>query len=144
MLRRLAADQSGFTIVEVLAASVILVVGLLGVLTLIDHATATTTSTKAREQGVALQRELVEAARSVAYRDLAPATVVAEIRKTPGFVDCGAAGAPSTGCSTMGSKGWTIVRRGITFHVTAGVCAVDSPNDGLGTHIPERDRKSVV
>jgi len=59
--------ESGFTIVEVMVAMVILVVGLLGVATMLAKAAESTASSKAREQGVALQRELVEGARGIAY-----------------------------------------------------------------------------
>jgi prepilin-type N-terminal cleavage/methylation domain-containing protein len=135
-MRRLALHQQhGFTLIEVMVAMVVLVIGLFGVMTLLDQASATTTSNKAREQGVALQRELVEAARGIPYSQLTPASVVSQIRQTPGFNDCAAAGAVSTSCSTIGSQGWTVIRRGITFHVTAGVCSVDDANDGLGQHI---------
>ena len=53
-------------------AALILVIGTLGTIALIDGANATTSSTKAREQGVNLQREIVEAARSVPYSQLTP------------------------------------------------------------------------
>lgn len=123
MLRARVTDEHGFTILETLVAMAILVVGLMGTLKLIDEANATTTSTKAREQGVALQRQLVEAARSLNYTAMTPGSVGGLIRAAPGFTD-----------SRIGAQGWEITRRGVTYHMAIGVCSVDDPGDGIGTH----------
>ena len=123
MLRARARDEHGFTILETLVAMVILVVGLMGTLKLLDGANRSTVSTEAREQGVALQRQLVEAARNTSYTDLLPTSVVGLVRGQPGFAD-----------STIGAQGWQIKRRGVTYHMAIGVCSVDDPADGIGTH----------
>jgi type IV pilus assembly protein PilV len=125
MLRACARDEDGFTILETLVAMVILVVGLMGTMTLLDAANRTTTSTQAREQGVALQRQMVETARSLSYSELTPASVVGLVRAAPGF----------TG-SRIGGQGWEVVRRGVTYHMAIGVCSVDDAADGIGTHDP--------
>ncbi|QEC49382.1 hypothetical protein FSW04_18600 [Baekduia soli] len=115
-------SQDGFTIIEVMVAALILIVGILGVTTIVNTANGTTTSNKAREQGLALARELAESARSVRYQSLRPSTVVATLQGMPGFANAGA------------GPGWTIKRRGITYTVSAGVCSVDDPGDGTGAH----------
>jgi type II secretory pathway pseudopilin PulG len=120
-----AQDEAGFTILETLVAMVILVVGLMGTMKLLDQANGATRSTTAREQGVALQRELVETARGLSYHELTPASVVGLVRSAPGF----------TG-SRIGSQGWEVVRRGVTYHMTIGACSVDDPGDGIGTGDP--------
>jgi prepilin-type N-terminal cleavage/methylation domain-containing protein len=114
-------DDRGFTLIEVIMASVVLLVGILGVVTLVNTANGATTSSKAREQGLALARDLTEAARSIRYQSLEPTTVVAKLQAMPGFT---AAGGP----------GWQIKRRGITYTVSFGVCSVDDPSDGTGAH----------
>jgi prepilin-type N-terminal cleavage/methylation domain-containing protein len=116
-------DERGFTLVEVMVAAVVLVIGTLATLTLINGANATTNSTKAREQGVNLQREIIEAARSVPYSQLTPTSIVSKIQATSGLED-----------SNSSSPGWTIRRRGFTYTVSAGVCSVDDAKDGTGTH----------
>ncbi|MEP6953342.1 MAG: prepilin-type N-terminal cleavage/methylation domain-containing protein [Solirubrobacteraceae bacterium] len=122
MGRRLhISNESGFTIIEVMVAMVILLVGLAGTVTLLDQANASTTSNKAREGAVALSRELVESARSQAYDQLTQGNVVASIRARTGF-----------SASVVGGNGWQIERRGITYTMAVGVCSVDDPNDGLG------------
>jgi type II secretory pathway pseudopilin PulG len=119
--RTRAAD--GFALVEVMVAMVLLVVGMGAAMKVMDQANATTTTTKAREQGVALQRELVEAARSLSYTAMSPTSIVGLVRATPGF-----------SASRIGTQGWEIVRRGLTYRMTIGVCSVDDPGDGIGSH----------
>ena len=70
MSHRAAADQSGFTLVEVMVAVFILLIGVLGALTLLDGANAATSRTKKREAATNLARELIESARAVPYPDL--------------------------------------------------------------------------
>jgi prepilin-type N-terminal cleavage/methylation domain-containing protein len=120
---RRSFDQRGFTLIEVMAAALVLVLGTLGMVALIDGANATTSSTKAREQGVNLQREIIEAARSVPYSQLTPTSVVSKIQATTGLDD-----------SNLSSPGWTIKRRGVTYTVSSGVCSVDDTKDGTATH----------
>jgi len=118
---RAARSQAGFTIIEVMIAMVILLVGLGGTLTLLDQSQRTTSATKARDGAVALSRELVEAARGMPYDQLTQGSVVSDIRAMPGFTT-----------SSFGAGGWTIQRRGITYAAAVGVCTVDDPTDGQG------------
>lgn len=118
-------DASGFTLVEVIVAMVLLLVGILGTMTMFDAASAATTTSKAREQAVALQREVVEAVRAVPYAQLANGSVVGRVQAQPALADASSA------------AGWTIRRRGVTFAVSAGVCSVDDAQDGLGAHHPD-------
>jgi prepilin-type N-terminal cleavage/methylation domain-containing protein len=118
---RAARSQAGFTIVEVMVAMVILLVGLGGTITLLDQSQRTTSSTKAREGAVALSREIVEAARGMPYDQLVQGSVVSSLRAMPGF----------TG-SAIGPGGWAIQRRGVDYTMAVGVCTADDPTDGLG------------
>lgn len=118
---RRVASQHGFTLIEVMVAAFILLVGVLGVLSMLNFSSYATTTTKAREQGVALQRELVEAARSIPYDELLPNSVVPKIQAEPDLGD-----------DQPGVPGWQIVRRNITYTVAVGSCAVDDPGDGRG------------
>ena len=129
MMRRtipLGGDERGFTIVEVVVAAMILLVGVLGVLTLFDVANRTTSKTKAREGATNLAREVIEAARVVAYPDLTPAEIEAELQAQPELTD----GEPT-------QAGWNLKRRNITYTLTAKVCSVDDgtiASDGYGDH----------
>ena len=116
--------EAGFTLVEVMIAATVMLVGMLGVALMLDQASTATYSTKAREQGIALQRELLEAARAIPYDQLVNNGLVAAVQGTQG-----------TGLSDSGSDaGWTIRRRDFTYAVSIGVCSVDDPGDGLGAH----------
>jgi prepilin-type N-terminal cleavage/methylation domain-containing protein len=116
------AAREGFTLVEVLIAMAVLLIGVLGTLALIDRANATTTTTRSREAAVNVARELVEAARSVSFAKLTPAALEAEIAAQPGLADDGQ------------PAGWTIRRRSFTYTVSATVCTYDDARDGGGTH----------
>jgi type II secretory pathway pseudopilin PulG len=122
---RIRHDEQGFSIAEVLVAMVILVVGLLGSATMLSQASDTSTTTQAREQAVALERELVEAARGVPYTELTTPLMVNAVQGTAVLADAD----PNAG-------GWQIKRRGITFTVAMGVCSVDDPQDMLGADDP--------
>ncbi len=116
-------DEKGFSIIEVLVAATILVTGLFGTAIMIDMADAVTVTAKAREQAVSLQREVVEELRSVSYDELTPASAGAAVRTNPSLAD-----------ASLTDPGWTVRRRGITYSVAVGVCDVDDPRDGTGTH----------
>ena len=117
----LRRDDRGFTLIEVMMASVVLLIGILGVATLVNTANGSTTSSKAREQGLALARDMTEAARSVRYQSLEPTSAVGKLQAMPGFTN-------------TGGPGWTVTRRGIKYTVSFGVCSVDDPSDGTGAH----------
>ena len=113
--------EAGFTLVEVTVAAFVMVVGLLGTLSMLDSSNLATASAQAREQGVALQRELIEAARSIPYDELVPGSVVPAIQSRPDLAD-----------QSLATPGWQIRRRGVVYTVSVGACSVDDPSDGVG------------
>jgi Tfp pilus assembly protein PilV len=115
-------SQDGLSLIEVIVASAVLIIGILGTLVLMDAANKTTVKTRAREGGTNLTRELVEAARSVPYSNIAPGSITAQIQSQPGLADAGV------------GAGWTIRRRNTTYTVTTTVCTMDDARDGGGTH----------
>ena len=121
--RRLRSDERGFTLIEVLVAIFILLVGVLGVVSLIDGANFATAKTKSREGGTNLAREILDGARAVDYDKLNPTEIVGELQSQPGLAD-----------SDASAPGWQIARRGIDYTVTAvPVCKVDDPRTASGT-----------
>ena len=77
--------------------------------------------TKEREAANALNREVIEAARSVPYTKLNPGSAITEVQAIPGLAD-----------STPSTTAWTVVRRKQTYTVTMSVCSVDDGQDGFG------------
>jgi prepilin-type N-terminal cleavage/methylation domain-containing protein len=115
--------ERGFTLVEVMVTMLLLVVGIAGALALIDGANARTLATKQREAGNALSREVIEASRSVPYRNLNPGSGVTTVQAIPGLEDT----TPLTGA-------WTVERRKTVYTITMSVCTVDDDQDLLGDH----------
>jgi hypothetical protein len=106
-----------------MVAAAILLTGVLGVMGVLVQADGVSYSNRAREQGVALQREVIEAARSIPYDQLTQTAIVSRIQAQQGLSD-----------STTGANGWTIRRRNINFTIAVGTCSVDDANDGTGPH----------
>jgi hypothetical protein len=113
-----AGAEAGFTIVELIVASFVLLVGILGVLAMLTGALRATATSDTRVAATNLARELVETARSVDYDNL---DVVAAQLQARGL----GSGTP-----------WTIERRGVSYTVIATTCAFDSPADGYGAAAP--------
>ncbi len=117
------AREDGLTIVEVMVAMVVLLVGVLGTMTLIDGSLASTSRTTAREQGTNLARDLVERSRQAAYKEMTMALAPATLRATLPAADAATALAGST---------FHVTRRGVDYTVTVFACSIDDPTDGAG------------
>jgi prepilin-type N-terminal cleavage/methylation domain-containing protein len=117
---RPAADQSGFTIIEVMVAAMILAIGVLATFTMFDSANALTVDNRAREGAVNLARELTDDARAVDYDSLTSSSAQSTLQALPGLADANAT-----------QPGWQLVRRGTTFTITASACTFDSGKDGV-------------
>ncbi len=123
MVRANLRSQHGFTLIEVMVTMIILLVGLAGAVTLINGANAITVKTKQREAATNVQRELIEAVRSVPYAQLTTNGVVAALQSRPNLGD-----------STPSDSAWTVQRRQTTYTVDLAVCSVDDTRDGFGDH----------
>lgn len=119
--RNRGRGAAGFTLVEVLAASLVLAVGLVAVFTMLDSAGRAASTNNARVGASNLAREITEYARGTDYDSLQPATIVSALR----------AHSRITGVSD-----WKIERRGVTYTVQTSVCTFDDPKDGLAAADP--------
>lgn len=118
--RRPLSDASGFTLVEVIVAILILSIGVLATVSLIDGANRTTGDTSHRVAATNVARDVVEAARSIPYQSLSAGSADSQIAATAGLEDASA--------STAGVQ---VVRRNITYTIKTDVCLVDDPADGV-------------
>jgi type II secretory pathway pseudopilin PulG len=117
-------SEAGFTLFEVLVAAVVLIVGLTTLFGLVDTSLKASSTTRAREGATNLAREVIEDARTIAYAQLSPSSIVNQLQAMNGLAD-----ASST------TSGWQVKQRGITYTVTATECAIDDPHDGYGKHV---------
>src|SRR5215211_1598695 len=118
-------DSSGFSLVEVMIAALILLIGAGAAFSLIDTANRSASANNARVGGTNLTRELTEYARTTDYDLLQPTQLLTALRKHSSIAG-----------SLSGGK-WTIERRGVTYEVSASVCTFDDPKDGLGAAAPD-------
>src|SRR5438093_1116722 len=107
--KRLISHQHGYTLVELLVAATVLLVGVLGAVKLVDGANARSISTRAREAGTNLQRELVERARSISYPNITPQGLEPALQAMPGLEDQSA------------NAGWQVMRRGRLYTIETSV-----------------------
>lgn len=113
------ARHGGFTIIEVMIAMLLLLVGVLGTIALIDTASGVGTTTRSREAATNLGREIAEAAREIDYDLLLTSTATAALQGVAGLED----DRPAT-------PGWQIERRNAIYTVTVASCVYDDPKDG--------------
>src|SRR5689334_13157248 len=94
--------ERGFTLVEVMIAATVLVIGMLSTFKLVDSANTTTSLNGARTGAMGLAREIVEYARGTDYDKLTPTLVESALRQRPSLT--GNTGEP-----------WVIRRRGVNY-----------------------------
>jgi prepilin-type N-terminal cleavage/methylation domain-containing protein len=114
-------EECGFTLIEVLIATLVLVIGLLGLFATLDVATHTTMRNRQRQAETSLSREVIEDASTLAYGQLTQATLVADLQ-------------PMVAGSTISGQGLVVSRSIYNFNVSWNVCSLDDPTDGYGNH----------
>jgi prepilin-type N-terminal cleavage/methylation domain-containing protein len=118
-MRRLIQER-GFTIVEMMVAASVLLVGALGTLAMLDTANKRSRSANDRQNATAVARQVVEAAKSVPFRDIAPGSIETTLRQDSAIT--GVSGSP-----------WRIERDNTLYTVQVDVCWLDERADGLGS-----------
>src|SRR3712207_8859412 len=100
MLRgRHGQGEAGYTMVELMIAIFVILVGVLGTVTLIDRANSSTGQSRTREAGTSLARELVETTQGLPMATVTAANLQTELH-TRGFPD-----------DQSSIPGWQITRR---------------------------------
>jgi Tfp pilus assembly protein PilV len=116
ILQRVRRDERGFTIIEVIVAASLLLVGVVGTIQMVNVAGEQTVSDQAREAATNLARELVEAGNHVPYEQLTPSGAASALQAVPNLANTG--------------TGWQLQRRNFTYTVSATACTVDDKVDG--------------
>jgi Tfp pilus assembly protein PilV len=116
-----AQAEEGFTIIEVIVATLVLVLGLLTSFLALNVAVHSSSDVRARQAAVTLARQITEDARSIPYAQIASSTIATALQAEPGLANS----------SSSGST-WTIVRDGFTYTVTPTVTDLNDPKDTSG------------
>lgn len=110
---RWARQQDGFTLVEALVATLVLVVGALGTVSMLSAAGDQTSRTLGEESATGLAREVGEVARHVPF---------AAVQDPESAADAMAPLVPGSGTPAGGS--WPVEREGRAFTVSLDACRV--------------------
>jgi prepilin-type N-terminal cleavage/methylation domain-containing protein len=146
-LRRLRTDEAGFTLVEVLVASVLLVIGVLASLALLDRSVDATSTSQQRDTANALAQEVVERAQGLEYTattnrlvDVVPGDAArpgpadrlrAGVGDATGPVAPATLPLPATGIPPTAPQSWTVQRRRTTFTVSYAACTHSDAVQGV-------------
>ena len=114
-------EEAGFTLIEVLVASMILVTGLLAVFGMLVTASHASATNRTRQAETSLAKEAIENIRSVGYAQLLPTTLAATL-------------APQIPGSTVSGSTLSVTRSIYSFNVSFTACSLDDFNDGYGDH----------
>lgn len=117
--------ESGFTLVELMIAIFVLLVGVLGSVALVDAANRTSASTRAREGATNLARDVVEGMHNVPIKQMVRAGT-----NLPATLAANGVGGTVTGGV------WKVSRRNFTYTVQLTACAMDDSQDGQGGQDP--------
>src|SRR5215208_1984693 len=114
-------EESGYSLVEVLIAMVVITIGVIGSFALVDNANRRTADNKAREGATNLVRDLIESTRTVPFNNLTQAALQPELLTREGLADAD------------GASGWQVKRGNTLYTVTYTTCTVDDASDRLGS-----------
>lgn len=115
--------ERGFTLVEITVAISLLLIGVLGVTTMVAYSNRATVTSNSRQGATTLVRRVIETSRALSFRSLQNATLASAIQtQSPDLA------------TTSGGGAWTVSRDGYVYTITANVCRVDDDSDGYGAH----------
>jgi hypothetical protein len=130
------------TLAEVMVTMVILIVGALGVMTMLDTGNEVTTANLARDGAMGLAREQLEQAQEISYPSLqTPITAASTlVQRVSGsllaslFATVTTVPHPAGGGLTIVRPAaiFTTIRRKVTYDTTFSTCVLDDPADGIG------------
>jgi type IV pilus modification protein PilV len=120
-------NELGFTLIEVMVAISVLLIGVLGAVTMLNTANASTDRNQSRNSATNLVRDILEASRAIPYGDARPTTTSSGVAD-PTLQNALQNMRPLSGQSSLSdaaaTTGWQIIRRGVTYDVTAAATTV--------------------
>jgi type IV pilus assembly protein PilV len=132
---RALADERGFTLIEVLVATLLLSVGLVGMFSMIDLATRTSNVDRLRQTEVNTARQALESARNLSYSSLSGGSAIASsLASSLGGTASGSTVALTRTAYTNGTSAATSNSNNYSLTLTFSACSLDDPADGYGDH----------
>src|SRR5215212_381402 len=125
-IRSRISEQGGFTIVEVLVAALLLVVGLGALLQMLITANHTISTTRLRQVETSLARELLEDSRELASTELTQTTIASALQSVVPQATLSGSNLVVTRTVSSGTP--------TSFDISFSVCDLDAPSDGYGNH----------
>jgi prepilin-type N-terminal cleavage/methylation domain-containing protein len=122
MYRCAVTRQSGLTLVEMMVAITVMLVGVFGTASLVNGANMRSGATRAHDGGAELAAQLIDTSRALPSHQLADNGIAAILQGQPGLED------------QSSQPGWSIRRGNVTYSVTVDSCAYDDAADGAGVH----------
>lgn len=120
------SEEGGFTLVEVLVAALVLVLGLGALLQLLITANHTISTTRLRQVETNLARELLEDSRELASTQLTGAAIASALQSAVPQATLSGSSLVVTRAVSSGTP--------TSFNVSFNVCDLDNPGDGYGNH----------
>ena len=105
------------TLIEMMVATLILLIGMGGLITLVAGAHRAAEASNKRVAANNLGREVIEAARTIDYDLITPTAVGPALQARPGLAGSG--------------NPWMVNRRNTVYTINARACTFDDPRDGL-------------
>src|SRR5262245_51790177 len=113
------AGERGFTLLEVMAAAMVLMVGVLATAAILNSSSRANATIRQRDAATAIARELIEGSRSIPFDRVSEPGVNAALQAIPGLED------------SPGS-GYVLVRNNVSYTIDIDVCIMDDAKDGGG------------
>lgn len=132
---RALADERGFTLIEVLVATLLLGIGLVGLFSMIDLATRTANVDRLRQAEVNVARQALESARNLSYTSLSGGSALASaLASSLGGTASGSTVTLTRTAYTSGTSSAASNANNYTMNLTFSACSLDDPADGYGSH----------
>lgn len=119
-LSRRTSSEQGFTVVEVIVATLVMTIGLLTVFLMLVITVHSSSQVRQREEAISLARQITEDARSIPYSQLASNTITTELQAMPNLANQGS------------GSSWMLKRGGWWFTVSATETSLNDPKDTSG------------
>jgi prepilin-type N-terminal cleavage/methylation domain-containing protein len=128
-------EERGFTLIEVLVATLLLCIGLVGMFSMLDFAAKSTNVDRLRQAELNVARQALESARNLSYNSLTGGSAIASaLASSLGGTASGSTLSVNRTAYTSGTSSATANADNYALTLTFSACSLDDPSDGYGDH----------